>query len=315
MNPAYTSTVQLLLAIAPLVFESPLFAMKGGTALNLFVQDLPRLSVDIDVVFTSHELPRDDALAAIADELAAAKARIEKRGFEARVHRTKSGDEAKLFVTDGSNEVKVEVNFVFRGTVLPVVRTSLTAAAQALFTANIELPMLDTAELYGSKLVAALDRQHPRDLFDVKCMVDRFGLPASFVDCFVVYLAGHNRPVHEVLFATPQPLTEVFVSEFEGMTIMPVTIDSLVATRTWLFDRLPRALTEDHRNFLLSLVEAKPNWELMPFAHLKDLPAIRWKLANLENLAKRNSARFAQQHAALAAGFALLDTRKESSAD
>ncbi|CAN5370047.1 nucleotidyl transferase AbiEii/AbiGii toxin family protein [soil metagenome] len=308
MNPAYTATVQLLLAVAPLVFESRFFAMKGGTALNLFVQDLPRLSVDIDVVFTSHEMPRDDALAAIAGELAAAKARIEKRGFAARLHRTKSGDEAKLFVTDGPNEVKVEVNHVFRGTALPVVRTSLTPVAQEMFAANIELPVLDTAELYGSKLVAALDRQHPRDLFDVKCMVDRFGLPASFVDCFVVYLAGHNRPVHEVLFATPQPLTEVFVSEFEGMTNVPVTLGSLEATRTWLFDGVPGALTANHRAFLLSLVEGRPKWELMPFVHLKDLPAIRWKLANLDNLGKKHPARFAQQHAALAAGFVRLDS-------
>jgi len=45
MNPSYVSTVQLLLNIAPAIFETPLFAMKGGTALNLFVQDLPRLSV------------------------------------------------------------------------------------------------------------------------------------------------------------------------------------------------------------------------------------------------------------------------------
>jgi hypothetical protein len=138
-------------------------------------------------------------------------------------------------------------------------------------------------------------------------MVDRFGLPASFVDCFIVYLAGHNRPVHEVLFAKAQPLTEVFVSEFEGMTTMPVTLDSLEATRSWLFDSLPRALTADHRGFLLSLVEGKPNWALMPFPHLQDLPAIRWKLANLANLAKKHPARFEQQHSDLVAGFTKLD--------
>lgn len=123
MNPAYTSTVQLLLAIAPAVFETPLFAMKGGTALNLFVQDLPRLSVDIDVVFVRHAVARDAALKAIKDELAAAKTRIERMGFIAEVRQNKAGDEAKMFVTDGTFEVKVEVNFVFRGTVLPPVRS------------------------------------------------------------------------------------------------------------------------------------------------------------------------------------------------
>jgi Nucleotidyl transferase AbiEii toxin, Type IV TA system len=48
MTPSYIDTVRLLLAIAPAVFASGRFAMKGGTALNLFVQDMPRLSVDID---------------------------------------------------------------------------------------------------------------------------------------------------------------------------------------------------------------------------------------------------------------------------
>ena len=175
MNQAYTSTVQLLLAIAPAIFETPLFALKGGTALNLFVQDLPRLSVDIDVVFLPHDIDRDDALQAIKDELAAAKTRIQSLGFAAEVRQNKAGDEAKMFVSDNTSEVKVEVNYVSRGTVLTPIRSSLTAAAQALFAANIELPMLAIPELYGSKLVAAMDRQHPRDLFDVQQMFANSG--------------------------------------------------------------------------------------------------------------------------------------------
>lgn len=300
MNQAYTATVQLLLAIAPAIFETPLFALKGGTALNLFVQDLPRLSVDIDVVFVRHDLDRDEALKAIKAELTAAKARIEGMGFAAEVRQNKTGDEAKMFVTDSVSEVKVEVNFVFRGTVLPPVRSSLTAAAQALFAANIEVPVLATPELYGSKLVAAMDRQHPRDLFDVQHMFNRFGLPAEFVDCFVVYLAGHNRPVHEVLFARPQPLAEVFASEFAGMTATPVTLEQLEATQVQLFELLPKALRPTHRAFLLSLVQGAPDWSQMPLAHLQELPAIRWKLMNLAKLKKSNPHRFAHQHDELA---------------
>jgi hypothetical protein len=300
MNQTYTATVQLLLAIAPAVFQSRLFAMKGGTALNLFVQDLPRLSVDIDVVFVRHDLSREDAIQVIKEELAAAKARLEVMGFAAEVRQNKAGDEAKMFVTHNAVEVKVEVNFVFRGTVLQPILSSLTAAAQALFAANIEVPVLDTPELYGSKLVAAMDRQHPRDLFDVRHMFDRFGLPQDFVNCFVVYLAGHNRPVHEVLFARPQPLAEMFTSEFVGMTTAPIALEQLEATRVQLFDALPKALTPAHRAFLLSLVKADPDWRQMPYDHLRDLPAIRWKLKNLDKLKKRNPQRFAQQHDELA---------------
>ena len=303
MNQAYTSTVQLLLAIAPAIVETPLFALKGGTALNLFVQDLPRVSVDIDVVFLPHDIDRDDALQAIKDELAAAKTRIQSMGFVAEVRQNKAGDEAKMFVSDNTSEVKVEVNYVSRGTVLTPIRSSLTAAAQALFAANIELPMLAIPELYGSKLVAAMDRQHPRDLFDVQQMFDRFGMPPAFVDCFVVYLASHNRPVHEVLFAQLQPLAQVFTSEFVGMTAAPVTLEQLEATRVRLFESLPKALTPAHRNFLLSLVQADPDWSEMAFAHLRELPAIRWKLMNLAKLKKNNPKRFVQQHDELAARF------------
>jgi predicted nucleotidyltransferase component of viral defense system len=98
MNQEYVDTVRLLLAIAPGVFQSPRFALKGGTALNLFLHDMPRLSVDIDVVFTDHTLGREDALRAIAADLKAAKSAISAMGYRASLPTAKSGDEVKLFV-------------------------------------------------------------------------------------------------------------------------------------------------------------------------------------------------------------------------
>lgn len=218
MNQAYVDTVRLLLAIAPSIFQSSCFAMKGGTALNLFVQEMPRLSVDIDVVFTEHTLDRAEALDTISKALAQAQAAIEAMGFRVTPLKIRQGDEVKLLVEDGLAQVKVEVNFVFRGTVMPVVQRAMTSAAQDLFTTNVTLPVLDTAELYGSKLVAAMDRQHPRDMFDVTVMLQRFGWLDAFVECFVAYLAGHNRPVHEVLFPTMKPLEAMYMNEFRGMT-------------------------------------------------------------------------------------------------
>lgn len=55
IDQAYIDTVRLLLRVVPDIFRNEIFAMKGGTAINLFVQDMPRLSVDIDVVY----VPRD----------------------------------------------------------------------------------------------------------------------------------------------------------------------------------------------------------------------------------------------------------------
>ena len=300
MNADHVRTVQLLLAVAPAIFDTPAFAMKGGTALNLFLQDMPRLSVDIDVVFVPHELPRDEALRAIGDELAAAQARVEALGFSATLRKSKEGNEAKLFVSEAGVEIKVEVNFVFRGTVLPPERRALTPAAQQLFSANVEIPVLAAPELYGGKLVAALDRQHPRDLFDVQLMLAGGGWSEDLLDCFVVYLAGHNRPTHEVLFPNEKPLEAVFENEFVGMTSVPVGLGELIETRQRLMHELPRALQPWHRQFLLSMVRAEPQWQLLPHAHIAQLPALQWKLQNLAKL-KKNADKFRQQHDVLAA--------------
>lgn len=299
MNPAYVQTVNLLLDIAPTVFQTPRFAMKGGTALNLFVQDLPRLSVDIDVVFINYLADRDTALEEIAQEIQRIEEATAEMGYETRTRKVHGGDEVKLDIFSAEAEVKVEVNFVFRGTVLPVQTRSLSEKTQALFSKNIQIPVLSPSELYGSKLVAAMDRQHPRDFFDVLKMYESHGLTPEILDCFVVYLAGHNRPVHEVLFSNPQPMEETFKNEFLGMTSEPISLDALLDTQGRLMAELPQALTQNHRNFLLSLVKATPDWSLLPFDHLQDMPAIKWKLQNLSNLKSKNPAKFRFQHEAL----------------
>jgi len=295
MDRQYIESVRLLLAVAPVIFESPHFALKGGTAINLFVQELPRLSVDIDVVFTDHIMQRDQALTSIGDDLQTAKATLERMGYSATVRKTQKGDEAKLLVADQASQIKVEVNFVFRGTLLPVSPRTLVRSARDLFTTTMDLPILAIPELYGSKLVAALDRQHPRDWFDVAAMVDSLGIDAAMIDCCVAYLAGHNRPIHEVLFSNDLPLTDIFVSDFAGMTATEIPLKRLVETRQYIRRELPKVLTDAHKGFLLSFVRAEPDWSLMPFTHLKDLPAIRWKLLNLEKLRRTNKARFELQ--------------------
>lgn len=307
MNEQYINTVRLLLAIVPAVFQSPRFAMKGGTALNLFIQDMPRLSVDIDVVFVDHTLDREAALQAIASDLAAARSVIADLGFRAVLPTTNTGDEVKLLAETNGARVKVEVNFVFRGTLRPIVRARLAETAQNLFTTDLDVPMLDQSELYGSKLVAAMDRQHPRDMFDVMNMLRQFGWQPLFVECFVAYLASHNRPVHEVLFPRKVSLESAFTNEFAGMTREPIELAELERTQERLIAELPRALTSTQREFLLSLVRAEPRWELMPFSHLSELPAMQWKLLNLEKLRSRNRKRFNEQYETLASRFERFD--------
>lgn len=306
MNASYINTVRLLLDIVNPTLSQGNFAIKGGTAINLFVQDMPRLSVDIDLVFLDHSLDRPEALAQIGKDLQAAKVAIQRMNYVADIKQTKGGDETKMLVSSKNAQVKVEVNFVFRGTVLQPVSRSLTQATQNLFSTDVTALILDVPELYGSKLVAAMDRQHPRDIFDVQQMNSAFGLKSSFVDCFVAYLAGHNRPIHEVLFTRSHPLEQAFKSEFQGMTKSPIVLESLIQTQTDLISSIPHALTKDHKQFLLSLSRAEPLWNLMPFANLSELPAIRWKLMNLEKLKSKNPAQFSTQFNELEARFSVM---------
>jgi predicted nucleotidyltransferase component of viral defense system len=166
MNQTYLDTARLLTQVAPLVFVDDTFALKGGTAINLFVRDMPRLSVDLDLVFPDHTLSRDKALARIQASLRQAADRLKKRGFQTHASGADAG-ETKLLVRRGRIEIKVEVNFVMRGTVQPVRRASLTPTARDVLMADLDIPVVSLEDMYGGKLVAALDRQHPRDLFDV----------------------------------------------------------------------------------------------------------------------------------------------------
>ena len=312
MQKAYIDTVRLLLDAAPAVFDGGVFAMKGGTAINLFVHDMPRLSVDIDLVYPDWSSPRDEALRAIADEFAAIADRLKRFGLVARPVRVEGLGESKLLVERAGRGaealVKIEVNLVFRGTVLPVERRALCASVAEMFSAEVSVPTLAVDELYGSKLVAAMDRQHPRDLFDVLRLYDAGidgarGLTDGMVECFVLYLAGHNRPMDEVLAPRvdggKKDLRLAYESSFAGMTREPVELSALDAARERLFAELPRRLAARQRRFLVGLARAEPDWSLVECPHAKDLPAIRWRLQNLVHFRETRPREWERQAAAL----------------
>jgi predicted nucleotidyltransferase component of viral defense system len=302
MDKGYADTVRLLLTVAPEVFANDIFAMKGGTAINLFVQDMPRLSVDIDVVFLPRQMPLDEAVAAIDAELAAISRRVASLGLRARRLRGADVADTKLIVENDTSQVKIEVNTVFRGTVLPIERMPLNARSGDLFGVEFDAPILARDELYAGKLVAALDRQHPRDIFDVWQLYESGGLTDAMVECFVIYLAGHNRPLHEVLFGNDKDIATEYERAFVGMTEVPCSLDTLLAARARLRHELPRRLTARHRQFLSGLVRAEPDWSLMQYPHAAELPALRWKIANLETFRKRRPENFQAQAEALNAG-------------
>lgn len=300
MNQTYLDTARLLTRVAPLVFVDDTFALKGGTAINLFVRDMPRLSVDLDLVFPNHRLPRDEALDRINEAIRQSVERLNKRGFQTHVPASGDAGETKLLVRHGSTEVKVEVNFVMRGTVRPVRMSSLTPSARDTLEADLEIPVVSLEDVYGGKLVAAMDRQHPRDLFDVMQLFAHEGITAGIRRAFVIYLASHNRPVHEVLFPSLRDIRHEFGHNFAGMTAEPADLDALLAAREQMMRELQQGLTEDERRFLLSLVSAEPEWALLDIPHIETLPGVRWKLQNLERLRKANARKFAEQYEELA---------------
>ena len=305
MNQIYLDTARLLTQVAPLVFVDDTFALKGGTAINLFMRDMPRLSVDLDLVFADHTLPRDEALARINEVIRQAAERLKKRGFQTHAPVAAAG-ETKLLVRRGSIQVKVEVNFVMRGTVQPVRRASLTPAARNTLLADLEIPVVSLEDVYGGKLVAALDRQHPRDLFDVMQLFAHEGITPGIRRAFVVYLASSNRPIHEVLFTLLRDIRHDYEHNFQGMTAEPVPLDALLTARERMVHEIQQGLDDDERRFLLSLAAGTPQWSSMGIAHLEHLPGIRWKLHNLAQLQKTDAKKFSEQADLLATRLAAL---------
>jgi len=289
----YYKQVDLLLQIIPLVNKFECFALKGGTALNFFVLDAPRLSVDIDLVYVPLK-NRDESLTEISESLKMLKSRIAEQFQDSTITEKviSGGYWISLFISNQDIVVKVEVNTILRGTVYPAIPKDIKP--EALKNLNSEhfckINVLDMAELYGGKIVAALDRQHPRDLFDVKMLLEQGGITEKIRTAFTVYLSGHNRPMHEVLKPNPVELEPVFSSEFAGMTSVPVSLDELQDTRQQLFAMIPGILSDNEKQFLLSLKKGEPQWSLLPVDHINKFPSIQWKLHNIKKLDKKKHA-------------------------
>jgi len=261
---------------------------------------MPRLSIDLDLIFTDHTLSREKALEQITSALQASAERLKERGFQTRIPVASDASETKLLVRRDNIEVKVEVNYMMRGTVYPVRMATLTSKAREVLLADLEIPVASLEDVYGSKLVAAMDRQHPRDLFDIMQLFAHGGITSAIRRAFVVYLIAHNRPIHEVLFPTPRDIAQEYEHTFKGMAEEPGTIAELLEARERMLNELQYGLNTEERRFLLSFVANRPDWPLLEISHLEKLPALRWKLKNLGQLQKSNAKKFAQQADTLA---------------
>lgn len=283
---------ELMVRVIPHVAAEKCFALKGGTAINLFVRDMPRLSVDIDLTYLPIE-PRGPSLKNMTDALKRVAASIKQAMPMVKVHESYvrgTKRVAKLFVGNQQAQIKIEPNEVIRGTVFPCIERDLSENAEELFGFSASINTLSSADLYGGKLCAASDRQHPRDLFDIKILMDEGKITNDIRRAFVVYLASHDRPINELIDPTRKDIRHVYEREFAGLTSVPIRYEDLIAAREKFIGILKRDLTEHERNFLLSLKEGQPKWSLMEIEGIDRLPAIQWKLTNIHSMTRKKHA-------------------------
>ena len=293
----YFKQAEILLRILPYVDKEKRFALKGGTAINFFIRELPRLSVDIDLTY----LPvndRNSALTDISESLCRISTTIEKSIADLRSN--KKTDEAtgltsSLIIQKSGLTVKVEPNPVIRGSVFQPQVVSLNKKAQDLFETSVTVQALSFEDLYGSKICAALDRQHPRDLFDVKLLLGNEGITDKIRKAFIVYLISHQRPIIELLKPNLLNVESVFSGEFKGMTLVETKLEELVRVREQLIKQINESLTNIERRFLLSFKKMEPEWNLLELDDIENLPAVKWKLLNLEQMDKKKHKKAVQK--------------------
>jgi predicted nucleotidyltransferase component of viral defense system len=279
----YKRQVALLIRVLPLVTEEACFALKGGTAINLFVRDMPRLSVDIDLTYLP-VAPRPQSLADINAAMKRVAGGIKAALPDAQITEASTENTVvKLTVRSRGVQIKIEVTPVLRGCVFEPEMISVKPAVQEEF-GFAEARIVSFADLYAGKIVAALDRQHPRDLFDVRDLLANEGISDDLRQAFVVYLLSHDRPMSEVLAPTLINIESAFKHGFSGMTRDPVELADLLAARKSLIDSVVGGMSPDHRKFLVSFERGKPNWDLLGLPNAADLPAVRWRQQNLDKL-------------------------------
>ena len=283
-NP-YFKQVELLVRILPLVGEHPCFALKGGTAINLFYRDMPRLSVDIDLVYVPVE-ERRQSLENMTMNLKSLGAAIIARIPDAKIQYSPlnhTDNVNRLIVEVGRAVVKIELSPVLRGTVYNPAVMRISQSAEEAF-GFAEVPVVSFEDLFAGKMMAALDRQHPRDLFDIKGLLEHEGITDRLKEAFIVYLISHNRRIVEILDPSLLDINQTYKTDFVGMTTDPIELADLLEARFELIRNVHALLDERDKRFLMDFKEGHPDWSYFSVPHIKDLPAVKWKIHNLDRV-------------------------------
>lgn len=300
----YKKQVKLLLAVLPEIAKEPNLALHGGTAINLFVREMPRLSVDIDLTYTQFD-DREISLKNISEALERCRERIQKVLSNAKIQHKK--EEAKLLVSEEGSNIKIEVNTINRGVIKDTSTLTLCQSAQKEFEVSCTIAVVPSGQLFGGKIVAALDRQHPRDLFDVKYLLETEGFPPEIKEGFLLLLLSSERPIHEALFPNFLDQRSALENQFAGMSNVDFSYEVYEKVRTELIATIHKKLTKTDKDFLLSVKSLKPDWTKYNF---ENFPAVKWKLQNLQKLKNTNPVKYQKMYNALEINLSELDKTK-----
>lgn len=282
----YKNQVSLLLQVLPEVAKETCFALHGGTAINLFIRDMPRLSVDIDLTYITIE-DRRTSLLKIIMALSSIKVNLEKILPKAVI--TLKEKVLKLQITTAKAQIKLEVSQINRGLLDGLVELKLCNRAQEEFDAFCVIPVVSIGQLYGGKICAALDRQHPRDLFDIKYLLENEGFTDDIKKGFMLLLLSSSRPLNEMLQPNLIDQKAAMVNQFEGMSSESFTYDDFEKVRSTLIEIIHQNLTAKDKSFLLGFNNLTPDWSIYDF---EKFPAVQWKLQNLTKLKSSNLEKF-----------------------
>lgn len=290
MEKVYRQQVALLLAVLPEVAKEKCFALHGGTAINLFVRNMPRLSVDIDLTYLPIE-DREISIKHIAEALERIKSNIQKVVPNVRI--TPRLDAGKLQISANKVDMKIEVNLVNRGALTQPIEMPLCEKAQNEFEAFCSIPVVSLGQLFGGKIVAALDRQHPRDLFDVKYLLAKEGFTQEIKEGFLLCLLCSDRPIHEVIIPNFQDQQSALANQFSGMTDEEFSYNEYESVREKLVATIHKHLTNQDKEFLLNVKNVTPDWSIYDFQRF---PSVKWKLQNLQKLKEKNPDKHREQY-------------------
>lgn len=212
------------------------------------------------------------------------------------IRATLRSDTGKFQISGNRVDVKLEVNLVNRGAIAEPKEMPLCEKAQTLFEAFCSIPVVPIGQLFGGKIVAALDRQHPRDLFDVKYMMEKEGFSPEIKEGFLLCLLCSDRAIHEVIHPNFQDQRSALENQFSGMTDETFSYEEYERVREKLVAIIHENLTDRDKAFLLSVKDLTPDWSIYDFQRF---PSINWKLQILQKLKDKNPDKHREQFRAL----------------